>query len=269
MNSKKRVVITGIGPLSSAGIGRKDLWLNMLGSITGLTKKVFKIKEEILDKYYLHEINGFNIHNFDIDKDKLNEIATWKEGDEVVDLYYFLATVKLALLDSELQYDPDSNDIGLVLTAESPGHGDFYIKFLEKTYDFFTCDEGPKSKEKYTKKDFIYKFYKDFRKIGYDLQTFMFLFHVLKTYNLHGFSLFLNNACASGLYALEAAADAIRTNKSSAVIVSAVDHPDIFKCLWFKEINMSPGDGKIKPFDKNAKRLFTSLSVNSYISILI
>jgi 3-oxoacyl-(acyl-carrier-protein) synthase len=89
-------------------------------------------------------------------------------------------------------------------------------------------------------------------KRAYDLQAFMFIYHVCKMFKIHGFSLFINNACASGLYALEVAADIIKSSKCDVVIVSAVDHPDIYKYLWFKKINMYSPDGKIRPFSRDS-----------------
>ena len=105
---------------------------------------------------------------------------------------------------------------------------------------------------KVSKNKFYHDFYYNFKRPGYDLQTFMTLFQITKTFQFHGFSLCINNACASGLYALESGAEIIKSGKCSKVIVAAVDHPDIFKHLWFKELNMLSGDGKIRPFDNNA-----------------
>jgi 3-oxoacyl-[acyl-carrier-protein] synthase II len=85
-------------------------------------------------------------------------------------------------------------------------------------------------------------------KSGYEAQTFMFLFHVARTFRIHQYSLFLNNACASGLYSIEAASDMIRLEKAPVVIVAASDHANIYKHLWFKSINMYASDGKIKPY---------------------
>ena len=103
--------------------------------------------------------------------------------------------------------------------------------------------------------NFYEKLYRDCLKSGYDIQTFMTLFHVAKAFNIHNYSLFINNACASGLYALEAAAQMIKCNQSSAVIVAASDYTEIYKYLWFRDIGLYSGDGKIRPFCKDSNGL--------------
>lgn len=246
MRKNKRVVITGIGPVVSSGIGKKELWRNLLASECGVAKEHFYVAGKQLDEYYLHKLKDFNIWRFKIDREKLEQLKLWKQEKEVYDLNYFLATIKLALDDSSLSYDLERNNIGLILSSESPGHGEFYIDFLEKTYNFLKN----KRNKNIHKIQFYSEFYKEFKKQGYDLQTFMTLFHVAKVFDLHGFSLIINNACASGLYAIELGSNLIKENKCSCVIVSAVDHPNVFKSLWFKDLMMSSSDGLTKPFDK-------------------
>jgi len=112
-----------------------------------------------------------------------------------------------------------------------------------------------KRREEITKKDFFDKFYRSFLKSGYDVQTFADLFHVARVFNIHNYSLFLNNACASGLYALEAASQIIKQGQAKAVVVAASDCPDIYKYLWFRDLKIYSPDGKIRPFSKDSNGL--------------
>lgn len=91
----KRVVITGIGPISSIGIGKKDLWDNLLSGKTNVKLEEEYIDGELWDKFHLHKVDGFDISDFGIDKGKLDWIKDWKSGDEVRDLLYLIAAVKL------------------------------------------------------------------------------------------------------------------------------------------------------------------------------
>jgi len=108
---------------------------------------------------------------------------------------------------------------------------------------------------KLSKKEFSEKLYRDCLKSGYDIQTFMTLFHVAKAFNIHNYSLFINNACASGLYALENAAQIIKCNQSSAVVVAASEYTDIYKYLWFRDIGLHSEDRTIRPFCKDSNGL--------------
>jgi len=78
------------------------------------------------------------------------------------------------------------------------------------------------------------------------------LFHVGSVFSLHGTSFFINNACSSGLYAIDLGSQLIQSGKCSAVIVSVVDRPDVYKYLWFKKKQMYAKDGIIKPFSEDA-----------------
>lgn len=241
MINNNRIVITGVGPLSSIGIGKDALWQSIASEKTGLTYKDFFVDGEKVDTLYTYEIKNFDIHDFGIDQAFLNDIDTWKGDTEWTDLSFLLAATKLALDDSGLSKDLDKNKAGLILAHESPGLDQFYTSIFKEMLS--------SSKEKKNFKTF----FKQFGKAAYDLQTFMFLYHVTRSLDLHGYSLFLNNACASGLYALEAAADVIRSGKCDTMVVAIADCVSLYKASWFKELGMYPEDGKIKPFAKDRK----------------
>lgn len=238
------LVITGIGPLASGGSGKDAIWDAVKNRHTGLIKKKYKIEGEEIGEFYLHEVKDFDLNAYtNINKQVLDEVNTWKEGDEIIDFYYFLATISMALEDSGIMInDENKNSTGLVLAHENMGLDHFYMKTIDEL-SFSKEANRPK-----TKKEFLEEFYRKFRRTGYELQTFMSLHHIAKVFDIHGYSLFLNNACASGLFAFEAAADSIKSGKCKRMIVAAVDKCSVFKQIWFREVNMLAKDGRIKPF---------------------
>ena len=244
MDNKKRVVITGIGPISSVGIGREQFWQGILDKKTNLKKEKVSVDGELWDEFYLHKVDNFDISKFGIDKEKLEDIRAWKEGEEISDLNYLLASVKLALDDSQFDYNAKDNGLGLVLAHENLGLMPFGYKVSDLAYDMLIN----KNRSDITKKDFMAKFYRSFLKSGYDVQTFADLFHVARTFNISEYSLFTNNACASGLYSLEAANQIIRCNQAKAVVVASSDCPDIYKYVWFKELGIYSKDGNLPAF---------------------
>lgn len=245
MKNSSSVVITGVGPLTASGSGKDGVWKSIMDKKTGLIRKKYKMGDEAAGEFYAHEIQNFDINNYGIDRQVLDGIKNWKENDEIIDLYYFLATIKMAIDDSGLKIDDKNRYLtGLILAHENMGLDHFYSKVIDELS--FVGADGKNRPS--TKKGFLEEFYKKFHKTGYELQTFMSLHHTAKAFNIHGFSLFLNNACASGLYAIEAAADVIRSGKCTQMIVAAVDHSSIFKHMWFGDINMCAKDGRIKPF---------------------
>lgn len=247
MVREKRVVVTGIGPLTSIGIGKDSLWSALVEEKTNIKLEEWFVDGELWERFYLHKINNFDIEKFNIDKNALQEIKDWKDGENVIDLYYLLAAVKLALEDSKLEYNPEDNNIGCIVTHENAGLEQYISKCIDVSFEKIKNKSDP-----ITKKQFSEKYHYATVKSAYDLQTFMVMFHILRTFQIHGYSLFVNNACASGLYALEVASQIIKSGRNSAVIVASADYPRIYKYLWFKDLNMYAEDGRIKPFSKKS-----------------
>ena len=250
MSKQKRIAITGIGPIGSVGIGKDDFWKGVVNKETNVELEKSYAGNEVWDEYYVHKIKNFDIKNFGIDEDDLEYIEDWKESSIDMDLQYLLASVKLALDDAKIDHKKEAKDsVSLIVTNENLGMEDFCKTFL--------CESFAKMKKSknITEKEFCDDIYYKIVRSGYEIQTFMPLFHVARTFNIHKYSLFVNNACASGLYAIEAASDLIKLNKVPMVVVSASDHSNIYKHLWFKMINMYESDGKIKPYSKDSRGL--------------
>ena len=247
----KRVVITGIGPIASTGIGKENFWQGILQKKTNLQREKCLLDGKLWEEFYLHKVDNFDLSKFGIDKEKLQDIKDWKEGEEIIDLNYLIAAVKLALDDSKLDYNSDNNEISLVLAHENLGLMPLAFKLSDSAYEILI----DKQKTEFSKKDFFAQFYRKFLKSGYDVQAFADLFHVARVFNIHNYSLFINNACASGLYAFEAAANIIKNNQAKSVVVAASDYPEIYKYLWFKELGIYSSDGKIRPFAQDSNGL--------------
>jgi len=251
MSSSARIAITGLGPISSIGTGKYNLWKNLSAGKTNVRKEEVFIDGEPWDSFFLHKVEGFNVHKFGIDENKLNDIRDWKEGEEITDLNYLLAAVKLALDDAKIDYAKDDNGLSLVLAHENIGLMPFGLKVSNLAYAALIG----KDKKTLSKKDFFNSLYKSFLKSGYDIQSFADLYHVARVFNIHNYSLFINNACASGLYAFEAGAEIIRSGQARAVVVAASDNPEIYKYLWFRDLGIYSNSGTVKPFCKDSNGL--------------
>ena len=245
----KRTVVTGIGPMSSLGTGCKNIWDSILKQDINLVEETYLMDGQKWDTFWLHKMKNFNIEDFDIPQEKMKfvkELRTVKKED--LDLYYFLAVISLAIRDSKLGYDKDKNNIGLIITQENPGVETFFEELIDWTYDLVKSSKL----ETLSKLDIAKQIYNegcDSR--GYNLQSFSYLFSAAKVFDLHGYSLFINNACASGLFAIEAAAKQIQSGASPVVVVAAVDNPTkVYKYLWFKKNNLYANDGITRPFSE-------------------
>lgn len=251
MRKEKRIVVTGIGPVTSIGIGRAELWDNLLAAKTHMVEEEFFVNGKRWDSYHYHKIENFDLSGFGLDNGALDWIKDWKSGDEIIDLSYMLAAVKLALDDSGIEYNPEKeSDFGLVVTHENMNLVPFLSKISMRSFDILTDKNNTVDRE-----TFYEKIYHDCLKVAYDTQPFMTLFHVGKVFNVRKHSLFICNACASGLYALETASEMIKNGHASLVVITASDHSDFYKYLWFKELGVYSQDGIIRPFSKDSNGL--------------
>lgn len=247
MKKRKRVVITGIGPIASLGVGKNKFWEGILNKDTGLKLVKVKIDRATSIKFYLHKVKKFDLNNFSLDKNDLGYTKNLKNGKENRDLNFMIAAAKLALDDSRINYKKHFNNLGLIVVHENPCLEQLLWETFNESYKLRIQDLN-KNKNK-----FFHDLYAKTVHTAYETQTFMLLFHIARIFNIHKYSLYINNACASGLYALEAASDMIRLEKALRVLVVGGDCPDVFKHLWFKMAGMYAEDGKIKPFSKNGK----------------
>lgn len=224
-----------MGPLTSIGMGADALWRSVAAGRTNVTLHRQRIGGERWATFPLAKLRRFSITDFGI-KAETND----------ADLHYLLATIKLALADSRLSYDTEDNDIALVLTHEAPGV-DRHVQEVYETAFGLAGTRRP-SESTHQLADWLYARH---REGVYNMQSFMYLHHVSKVFGLHGFALFINNACASGLYAIEAAAQQIQSGRSQVAIVAGAAHP-VFPTtyFWFRDLEMYAEDGVIQPFDK-------------------
>lgn len=199
---------------------------------------------EGFESFYMHTVKKFDINEFGLESNILEELNAWKEKEDHTDLDYFLAVIKLAVDDAHLQIG-NGYDVGLVLAHENPGMESFFSEVFQRSYDIL------KEKRDLDKDKYIQHLYSSLSKEAYDLQTFMYLYHTARIFNIHGFSLFVNNACSSGLYAIETAAQSIQSGKNSKMIVAAVDDPGIYRNAWLKNAGLYAEDGMIRPFAAN------------------
>jgi 3-oxoacyl-(acyl-carrier-protein) synthase len=158
---------------------------------------------------------------------------------------------------------------GLVLTYEAPGIDRLLAGIFE---DFLKLRRGealpdlsrgapaqraaggPQALEAGSPEEaaFFEAVYLRHRQAVYESQSFMHLHLAARIFGLHGPALFVNNACASGLYALEAAAAMIRSGSCDTVLVAAAEAARLpTKHRWFQETQVLSAKGSLRPFDRD------------------
>ncbi len=247
----RRVVVTGLGPVSAIGVGKVDFWNGILTPHYKPELKRVDVDGDVWEEYYHYKVKDVRSVLTGINESRFNEIGVWKQEEFDEDFLYLLAAIKLALEDSCLNYSGELENTGLVLGHENLGLMQLGSKLSHAAYKLLVEDK----EISLTKKEFFKKFYSAFFKKGYDIQSFSNLFHISKLFGIHNYSLFINNACASGLYACDVASQIILSGLAKRVVVACSDYSDIYKFLWFKELGIYSNDGVIRPFSKKSNGL--------------
>jgi len=163
--------------------------------------------------------------------------------DEDPDFVVLADSVQQALEDAGLHEGTRPSDLGLVVTHESPG-------LAPHVQGFFRWGRLAKawwrSAAKFSPADFLYE-----QQSGsvYRMHSFLYVHYLSALFGLHGFTLYNNNACASGIFSLQVAADRIRSGATGTVVVVGGDVPeDGTKYRWFRDLNLYSPSGCCDPF---------------------
>ena len=218
----KRVVVTGMGCITSIGIGKDDFWKNLITGTSGISD-VEKFDTSKLSVHRAGEIKNFKSEYF-IGKALRRSIGRGSQ--------FAIVTAKLALEDSKLDFrrlgrDNVSIIIGTTM-GEAPsiemvdrywtekGEGDIYISNIQN-FPVNNLSDNVASFFNWTSQNFV-----------------------------------MPTACAAGNYAIGYAFDLIRTGKKNLAVAGGVDPLSRLAFTGFNRLfAMAPE--KCQPFDKNRK----------------
>ena len=220
--SSKRVVITGIGIVSSIGIGVDKFWSDLIAGKSGISE----VESFDTSKYENHrggEVKDFNPLDF------INEVKVKNTGKTS---QFGIAAAKLAVKDGRLNIDSKiSGRIGVIMgttMADSQRLEEMdrvWIEFGEKEVDPALVSQYPGNSISSA--------------IGFEL-------------NLEGMVSIIPTACSAGNYSIGYSYDLIRTGKMDAMLAGGSDS---FSRVAFTGFNrlFAVAPEKCQPFDKNRK----------------
>lgn len=238
-DAKHPVAVTGLGFVSPLGFDLDRVWSALHAGGADPAWHEHRLGGEVWGRFPVFAVRGFDPRRLPFDEAARSYAEThalWRDTD----LMYLAAAALAALVDAGPRPPGDGRDVGLVLTHENPG----VDRLVGELFESF--QERP-SLARRDAADFLFERHHE---AVYDLQTFMPLHRVARLLDIHGPAYFVNNACASGLYALELAAMLVRSGQCRRAIVAGADHPTSFaKFRWFDAQGLVAPDGVMRPFD--------------------
>ena len=239
--NENEVVITGLGPVTSIGVGCEAFWASLAAGRCGAQPAVLpvdvgrSVELPVASMPPASQVPGLEPH--------LDFLAGQGCGAHR-DLGYALLAVKLALADAGIEYDRERNNIGAIQVFEAPGIERTVTRLFELMATPMPTDEPP-------------HVYDLLAAHFYNMQPFLYVHLLGKAFGLRGFSSSVHNACASGAYALEAAAQRIRTGQAEVMLVAGGEAFDTAVRLeWFRRLDLYAHQGRMSPFDTEASGFY-------------
>ncbi len=223
----KRVVITGIGLVTSIGIGKEEFWKNLLNGLSGISKvTAFDTSE-----HFTHL--GGQVKNFNPQEMGLSEFIDNSSRASLL----AIGAARLAIKDSEI-----------ALSKED----------LTKTTVCIGTTMGSVQASEFINEQIVLHNVKHFEKeIIYKVPTHSTSSVVSRLNHITGPSIMFSTACAAGNYAIGYGADLIRLGRAEIAIVGGAEP---FSKVAFTGFNQfkAVAPEKCQPFDKNRKGMMVA-----------
>lgn len=219
---KRRVVVTGLGVISSIGIGKDEFWKNLAAGKSGISDiELFDTSD-----YPVHK--GGEVKNFDpskfIPKNRLERAARASQ--------FAIAATKLAFDDAGLNVSDYKNKKVAIILGTTMGEGGM-IEEIDKHW----TKQGEEDVWGLTISKYPGNAISD---------------NVARFFEFSGMSFVISTACSGGNYAIGQGYDIVRKGMTDLAIVGGSDPFSRIALTGFnKLLAMSPD--MCRPFDKNRK----------------
>ncbi|MCP5015122.1 MAG: hypothetical protein GY938_07535 [Ketobacter sp.] len=229
---QSRVVITGIGIVSAAGIGIEETWKRIrnnrptatLVKVPGAAGTMTQFQAFIAPEYSISEVVETALPRSQFEKESL---------DFSPDLKHLVAAVGLALDDANMRSaGVDLDEVGVVVADEHPG----VEQLSRKLFQGISIDESASLSDNI-----------------FELNSFLVPHRIARLFGLGGECLHVNSACTSGLNAMDCAALQVRNNRATFSIATGCDDPlSSGKFEWFAKRELYDLSGKLSTCSSEA-----------------
>ncbi|MDD2679289.1 MAG: beta-ketoacyl-[acyl-carrier-protein] synthase family protein [Candidatus Omnitrophica bacterium] len=218
----KRVVITGVGVVSSIGIGKDNFWSALIAGKSGISR-ITSFDTSAYPTHYGGEIKDFKPEDF-LDKKKANQLGRAS--------LLAIAAAKLGLSDAGIKLAELNPDKTGVVIGTTMGES----QVLEKLNDAWVKNGveaiDPQLIPRYPAN--------------------VLSLNVAEELRLAGPNLVIPNACAAGNYAIGYACDLIQMDKAEVMLAGGTDAFSRIAFLGFNRL-LAVAPEMCRPFDKNRK----------------
>jgi 3-oxoacyl-(acyl-carrier-protein) synthase len=225
--------------MASSGIGNKAVWNAVLEGRASQQVREYVLKNGQTIAYPVYAMPNIRLSDW---MDERN-LAWVKEErlDRDPDFVYAYVSAKLALEEAGLEARLGQHDrkTALIIGHENPGVNPLIDRILTEADPAEILNTGQPLDQ-----------FQAFRHEFFRLQTFTSLHYLARSLGISGPTFIVNNACASGLYALELGRQLLASGQVEAAIISCSDYAHVTEHLWLSEKGFGSRLGVLRPFDK-------------------
>lgn len=211
-----RIVITGLGVISSIGIGKDEFWKNLIAGKSGISEVQF-FDTSNMDRHFAGEVHDFRPEDF-IEPGKAKKMGRAPQ--------LAVAAAKLALEDSRIHLDSKKTGIAIGTTMGQSRE----VEIINKAW----VEDGED-------------------KVNTDLIPILpgnvISSYVSREFGIAGENTMIPTACASGNYAIGHAFDLLRMGKVDIMLAGGVDAFSKVAFTGFARL-FAMSKGVCRPFDK-------------------
>ena len=220
----RRVVITGLGVISSIGIGWQECWKSLLEGKSGISP----ISSFDTTDHFTHnggEVKIFHPEQF-IEREKLRTMSRATQLG--------LAASKLAIRDAKLSFEQNKLIAGICIGITMGS-----VNMIEEVDNKFVRNESMDAD------------------LSYQLPANTTAAVIARELRLNGPNLMFSTACAAGNYAIGYGYDLIRFNRADIVLSGGSDPFSRIAFTGFNQLSAVAPE-KCQPFDKNRKGMMVA-----------
>jgi 3-oxoacyl-[acyl-carrier-protein] synthase II len=216
----RRVVITGLGVISSLGIGWQEWWKNIMAGKSGISR-ITAFDSSVYGRHLAGEVKKFKVTDFVKDKSILN----MGRASQLA-----VASCKLALADAKFKIRKSRKTKAGIIVGTTMGEPQVMEQFDAKMI--------PKGRYQMDSTSAM----------TYSPTTISA--NVAKSLKFNGPNIMISNACAAGNYAVGLAYDYIRTGRMDFMLAGGSDAFSRIAFAGFARLYAIAPE-KCQPFDKN------------------
>jgi 3-oxoacyl-(acyl-carrier-protein) synthase len=250
------IAVTGIGLWNALGIGRAAIGEAVRGGRRGIGVLDDPLARALGGPFPLARAPEVDLAEIGLDEAAREALAGGDAGHIDTDAALLAVLIRLALDDARFRWDRDRNRVALVVAHENPGIDGYVTRVLDTVEEVRLSARGEGTRfapaELADPQSMAAALYREHHRSVVELQTFMLLHRLARAFGCHGLGLMVNQACASGLYAVEAAARELVHGTAEAALVAAGDRPLLAtKSRYFQDLGLLAGDGRVRPFGRD------------------